>query len=77
MHMLCFILKINMDEIKNKVYSMYTNEELNNADIDSISIYTYVDANYGNVLSVSIRKFISHWLENVQYSVLFCFVFSI
>lgn len=43
-------------EIKDKVLSMYTNEELNDNNIKKIHISANCTANYANVLSISIYK---------------------
>lgn len=47
--------KINK-EIRDKVFSMYTKEEVNDNNIQRIDIYAICQANYGNVLSILITK---------------------
>ena len=59
--------KINK-EIKDKVYSMFTQEELNNSDVDWINIYAYINANYGNVLSIDINKSINYFSTENEYN---------
>lgn len=44
------------DEIKSLVYSLVTDEDLNNSNIDQVTISAYYTANFGNVLSVTITK---------------------
>jgi len=44
------------NEIKEFAYSLYSEEEFNNQEIDRISISSYCTANFGNVLSVHVSK---------------------
>ncbi len=51
--------KIN-NEIKDTVFKMYTDKELKDASIKKITINTFCDANFSDVLSISFSKFIEY-----------------
>ena len=59
--------KINK-ELKDKAFSMYSSDELNNPNINFVEIDSYETANFGNVLSVQIHKWISYNSNNNQYN---------
>lgn len=48
------------NEIKTLVYSLCSDAELNNSEIDRINISASCNANFGNVLSVNVYKYVSY-----------------
>ena len=59
--------KIN-NEIKNLVYSLYDNSELDDSKIDYIGIYAYYAANFGNTLSLNISKSIYYKDDDAEFN---------
>lgn len=56
------------EEIKNVVYGLFSEEDLNNSQIDYIDIYTYESANFVNTLSINISKMTKFMNSDYNYS---------
>lgn len=56
------------NRIKDTALSMYSEEEINNSEIERISISAYLEANFSNVLSIDVYKEIRYKTDDGLYN---------